>query len=80
MMGYFTIIMAICSVFSKKSDRPDAEEQQQKLWEDLRDYDPKMYRRARHGVVGIVTNLPGLVGKDITLWGYRVAQRHVKFN
>lgn len=80
MMSYFTIIMAICSVFSKKSDRPDAEEQLQKLWSDLKAYDPKMYRRARHGVVGIATNLPGLVGKDITLWGYRVAQKHVKFN
>lgn len=80
MMNYFTIIMAICSVFSKKSDRPDAEEQLQKLWSDLKAYDPKMYRRARHGVVGIATNLPGLVGKDITLWGYRVAQKHVKFN
>lgn len=80
MMSYFTIIMAICSVFSKKSDRPDAEEQLQKLWAELKAYDPKMYRRARHGVVGIATNLPGLVGKDITLWGYRVAQKHVKFN
>ena len=29
MMNYFTIIMAICSVFSKKSDRPDAMDE---LW------------------------------------------------
>lgn len=80
MMGYFTIIMAICSVFSKKSDRPDAMEQLDKLWEDLKAYDKKMYDRARHGVVGIAANLPGEVGRDITLWGYGVAQKVVKFN
>ena len=61
MMNYFTIIMAICSVFSKKSDRPDAMDELQALWDELRAYDKRMYRRARHGIVGMATNLPGTV-------------------
>lgn len=80
MMNYFTIIMAICSVFSKKSDRPDAMDELQALWDELRSYDPRMYRRARHGVVGLATNLPGTVGRALTLAGYRAAQKLVKFN
>ncbi|MGI6229456.1 MAG: glycosyltransferase family 2 protein [Tractidigestivibacter sp.] len=80
MMGYLTIIMAICSVFSKKSDRPDAMDQLKKLWSDLKDYDPKMYVRARHGLIGAASNLPGQVGKDITMGVYDVAQKVVKFN
>ena len=80
MMNYFTIIMAICSVFSKKSDRPDAMDELQRLWDELRAYDRRMYRRARHGVVGLATNLPGTVGKALTLAGYRAAQKLVKFN
>lgn len=80
MMNYFTIIMAICSVFSKKSDRPDAMDELQVLWDELRSYDPRMYRRARHGVVGLATNLPGTVGRALTLAGYRAAQKLVKFN
>ncbi len=80
MMNYFTIIMAICSVFSKKSDRPDAMDELQRLWDELRAYDKRMYRRARHGVVGLATNLPGTVGKALTLAGYRAAQKLVKFN
>ena len=80
MMNYFTIIMAICSVFSKMSERPDAMSELEALWAELKAYDPRMYRRARHGVVGLVTNLPGEVGKMITLGGYHVAQRVVKFN
>lgn len=80
MMNYFTIIMAICSVFSKKSDRPDAMDELQKLWDELKAYDRRMYRRARHGVVGLATNLPGTVGRALTLAGYRAAQKLVKFN
>lgn len=80
MMNYFTIIMAICSVFSKMSDRPDAMDELERLWMELKEYDPRMYRRARHGVVGLATNLPGKMGKHITLGGYRVAQKVVKFN
>ena len=80
MMNYFTIIMAICSVFSKMSDRPDAMDELKKLWDELKAYDPRMYHRARHGVVGLATNLPGTVGKWITIGGYRVARRVVKFN
>ncbi|MBM6774062.1 glycosyltransferase family 2 protein [Olsenella profusa] len=80
MMNYFTIIMAICSVFSKKSDRPDAMDELQALWDELKAYDTRMYRRARHGVVGLATNLPGTVGRALTLAGYRVAQKLVKFN
>ena len=80
MMNYFTIIMAICSVFSKKSDRSDAMDELQKLWDELKAYDKRMYRRARHGIVGMATNLPGTVGRALTLAGYRAAQKLVKFN
>lgn len=80
MMSYFTIIMAICSVFSKMSDRDDAEVELQKLWDELKAYDERMYRHAKHGIVGLATNLPGSVGKSITLGGYHIAQKVVKFN
>ena len=80
MMNYFTIIMAICSVFSKLSDREDAMDQLEALWRELREYDERMYRRAKHGVVGTATNLPSGLGKKITIGGYRLAQKVVKFN
>lgn len=80
MMSYFTIIMAICSVFSKMSDREDAMDQLEELWDELRAYDKKMYRKARYGLIGTATNLPGKIGQTVTIGGYRVAQKVVKFN
>lgn len=80
MLGYFTIIMAICSVFSRMSDRDDAEEQLRLLWSDLAAYDAHMYRHARHGVVGTLTNLPTSAGDKVTIALYRAAQKLMKFN
>lgn len=80
MMGYFTIIMAICSVFSRFSDREDAADQLDALWEELKAYDPHMYRRARHGVIGMATNLPGKLGAGLIRNAYRIVQKIVKFN
>lgn len=80
MMSYLTMIMAICSVFSLKSDRPDAEEQMGRLWADLKAYDERMYRAARYGIVGVAANLPGALGHEVTLLGYRIAQKIMKFN
>ena len=80
MMGYFTIIMAICSVFSRFSDREDAMDQLDALWAELDGYDHHMFRRTRRGLIGMATNLPGDLGKKITVGVYRLAQKVVKFN
>ena len=39
-----------------------------------------MFWRAREGVIGLASNLPGKVGNDITILIYRAAQKIVKFN
>ena len=80
MLDYFTLMMAVCSIFSKMSDAEDAMENLVQLWEDLKEVDLKMYRHARMGVVGLATNLPGEWGKKATLGIYHVAQKLVKFN
>ena len=80
MIDYFNLMMAVSSIFSKLSDDPEAMPNLEQLWEDLKEYDPRMYRRARMGVVGLATNLPGEWGKKTTLGIYHVAQKLVKFN
>ena len=80
MIGYFTLMMAACSVFSRMSDKPDAMANCDELWSHLKEYDKRMYRRARMGIVGIATNLPTKVGEKFTLGIYRIASKLVKFN
>ena len=80
MVNYFVIMMAICSIFTRLSDRPDAEDELARLWDDLRAYDRRLWRRCRHGLMGLACNLPGRLGSRITIAGYRLANRVVKFN
>lgn len=80
MISYLTLMMAVCSVFSRMSDAPDAMENCDELWEELKHYDKRMYRRCRMGMVGTATNLPTKAGEKVTLGIYRVAAKLVKFN
>ena len=80
MVNYFVIMMAICSVFSKLSEQPGAMDELAKLWAELKEYDFRLWRRCRLGVVGIGTNLPGRAGRALTMGAYRLASKIVKFN
>lgn len=80
MMGYFTMMMAICSVFSKLSDDPAAPQNLKDLWHDLKVYDERMYRHARYGVIGMGTNLPSKMGEKTTIGLYHLAGKIFKFN
>ena len=80
MVGYFTLMMSVCSVFCKISEYPNAREMVDDLWQELHDYDRRMWRRCRLGVMGLSTNLPGKAGEKMTLGLYRAAQKVVKFN
>ena len=80
MMHYFTMMMTICSVFTKLSDDPAMPGNLRKLWDDLKRFDEKMYRKARWGLLGISTNLPTKAGEKVTLGGYHLAERIFKFN
>ena len=80
MMNYFTIIMAITAVFSRFSDKPEAEAELEAIWSELKQYDEWMYRHARKGVIGVCSNLPGTLGKKTTKGIYKAAQKIMKFN
>lgn len=80
MVDYFVLMMAICSVFSKLSEHPDAMDELAKLWKDLHDYDRRLWRRCRWGLLGQGSNIPTPLGKHITLVLYRLAGKIVKFN
>ncbi len=80
MMHYFTMMMVICSVFSKLSDNPEAKTWLRDLWRDLKAYDERMYRHARYGVLGVGTNLPTRAGEKTTIGLYHLASKIFKFN
>jgi glycosyltransferase involved in cell wall biosynthesis len=80
MLGYFTLMMAVSSLFGHMSEAPTSDAEVDRLWSDLKAYDERMYNKARHHFVGIGTNLPGRAGRSLTASAYRAARRIFKFN
>lgn len=80
MQSYLTVMMAISSLFGHMSPDPSSDEKVKELWQRLKEVDPRMYDKARHHVMGIATNLPGKVGKSVTMHLYHLARKVVKFN
>ena len=80
MFSYFTMMMTICSVFTKLSDDPAMPDELEKLWAELEEFDPRMYKKVRSSILAIGTNLPTKAGEKLGVWFYHVAEKIFKFN
>ncbi|MDR1713927.1 MAG: glycosyltransferase, partial [Coriobacteriales bacterium] len=80
MMQYLAMMLTICSVFLRLSNRFDAEERRREIWAYLKENDPQTYPRLRRSAIGLLANLPGKPGEAITIAGYTVARKLFRFN
>ncbi len=58
MFNYFSMMMAISSIFLALDGSEEALAKRKQLWEDLKAHDERLYRRCRHSVAQ-ACNLPG---------------------
>lgn len=80
MTNYFNNMMTICSTLAVLSDNQQNMDKLHALWKELKEYDVRMYHRARYGVRGIFTNLPTKLGHSTTKSLYHITQKIMKFN
>ena len=79
MLNYFSMMMAISSIFLTLDGSKEALAKRKQLWDDLKAHDGHLYRRCRFSVAE-GCNLPGWLGSKISIGGYRIAQKIFKFN
>jgi glycosyltransferase involved in cell wall biosynthesis len=80
LIHYLAMMMAVCSIFLRLSDLPDAEEQRRDIWAYLKQHDPTVYPKIRGGMLGLGANLPGRTGCALSLAAYRMARKIFRFN
>jgi glycosyltransferase involved in cell wall biosynthesis len=81
MLHYLSMMMAISSIFLTIDGSEPALLKKLGIWKYLYNHtDRNIYRRIRYLSVGGLMNLKGKVGNKISLGGYRLAQKVVKFN
>lgn len=80
MKNYLEIITTVSSILAIKSGKKENLEKKAALWQYLKQQDAQLHRWMRLGIMGIGMNLPGKVGRAISVAGYKICQKIFKFN
>ncbi|MCR5006233.1 MAG: glycosyltransferase family 2 protein [Clostridiales bacterium] len=84
MINYMSKIMCITSMFLLLADQKNGTEvhtrERDQLWQEVKERDPKFYRRLRTQVVSLAATIPGKYGPRISIFLYHIAQKIFKFN
>ncbi len=80
MLIYLNNIMTVTSTMLTLARTDEALEKKKDIWEYLKEKDPQVYRNLRRSFLGIAVNLPGKVGRELTMIGYKIAQKFFGFN
>lgn len=80
MVHYLGIITAVSSTMALRGGSAEMLQSKEDLWEDLRRVEPQLHRRLRRSVVGLLVNLPGALGRRVSLSAYRTARWAYGFN
>ena len=80
MYNYLEIITTVSSVLLIRSGKKENLTKKKEVWDYLKAKDARLYRRMRHGFMGSAMNLPGKVGRGISVGGYKICQKIFKFN
>ncbi|MBO5032183.1 MAG: glycosyltransferase family 2 protein [Lachnospiraceae bacterium] len=80
MVNYLDIITTVSSVLLIRSGLDENLEKKKELWQYIRTKDKMLWTRLRGGILGNAMNLPGKLGRKITIDGYKICQRIFHFN
>lgn len=80
MCNYLDIITTVSSVLLIRSGLPENLEKKKGLWDYIKTKDKWLWMRLRAGLLGNAMNLPGKLGRRITVDGYKICQRVFHFN
>ena len=81
MIGYLALIVAASSMFATLAGTPEALRQRREMWEHIDSVDPQLKTTlGLHQWIVLGCNLPGPVGRKLSVAMYRVAQRLYKFS
>jgi glycosyltransferase involved in cell wall biosynthesis len=80
MVKYLAMMMVVSSVFLIKEGSEESLAKKQELWDYLKSYDRRLYKKIRSHILGRSMNLPGKFGCKIVEVGYNIARKIYGFN
>ena len=80
MIHYFDMMMCVSSILSIREGSKQRLDDKEKLWKDVKESNPELYEKVRKSILGRTMNLPGKAGRQISVIGYKIANKFVGFN
>lgn len=73
-------VMTIGVIFSRLAYNEEGEKQYLELWESIKKSNPKLYKKMKHFTMASMVSFKGKFGRFLSIKGYRLAHKLVKFN
>ncbi|WNS40821.1 glycosyltransferase family A protein [Paenibacillus sp. MMS20-IR301] len=80
MLNYLEIITVISTILLIRSKQEENLQKKKELWKYIKEKDMELYNTIRYGVMGRLMNIPGYLGRSITVSAYKVSRKIVGFN
>ena len=73
-------VMTIGVIFSRLAYTEEGEKQFLELWDSIKESNPKLYKKMKHFTMASMVSFKGKLGRFLSIRGYRLAHKLVKFN
>lgn len=80
MVHYFDMMMCVPSILSILEGSKERLDDKERLWKDLKETNPLLYKKVRTSILGRTMNLPGKFGRKLSVIGYSITQKFFGFN
>ncbi|MCM8710750.1 glycosyltransferase family 2 protein [Clostridium sp. SYSU_GA19001] len=80
MLNHLEIVTAVSNILLIRSATEENLKKKKELWKYIKDKDIELYNNLRYGFLGNIVNLPGRIGRSISIGVYKISQRFVGFN
>jgi glycosyltransferase involved in cell wall biosynthesis len=80
MIKYIAMITTVSSVLLIREGSDESLAKKEELWEYLKNYDKRLYKKVKSHILGRSMNLPGKFGNKVVEMGYKIAQKIYGFN
>ena len=80
MLDHLSLMLGVANVISKMSPDPAMAQECQRLWDELKVFDERMYKYTHNSAMARATSLPTKYGVKLTIGIYHAAANLFKFN
>lgn len=80
MLNHLEIVTVVSAILCIRSGTAENLKKKKELLKYIKDKDLELYHDIRYGIMGQIINLPGRIGRSISVGAYKISQKMVGFN